>query len=83
MFSMLTQFYYIEDGFILIEDYSNDTVRTVFVCGESLYCVYDNWKGQYMVICYIGGRIDLDFYRERKNPVRVLIPTSWYFTLIL
>lgn len=80
---MLTQFYIIEDAVPLIEDYSNNAIRTVVVCGKSLYCVYDNWRGDYMIIRYLCGRIDLNIYNEWEKPVRVLVPTAWYFSQVL
>jgi len=83
MFSMLTQFYLIEDAVLFIEDYGNNTIRTVVVYRKSLYCVYDNWRGEYMVVRYLCGRIDLNIYNKWEKPVRVLIPTAWYFSRVL
>lgn len=83
MFSMLTQFYLIEDAVLFIEDYGNNAIRTVVVYRKSLYCVYDNWRGEYMVVRYMCGKIDLSIYMEHSRFDHELMPASLYFAQIL
>jgi len=84
MFGMLTQFDYSSEEQVIIGEFLGDDVwRDVFVYKRSMLCAYYNWRGDYMIVRYICGKIDLSMYREWQRFDHELLPASWYFTRIL